>query len=91
MGERPTARFKRGYKWTYLIGLCPSEEREELRDNPAHGNTELFSLALGELAKEVGAGDTSASFELRGQSRLHTGGEVHIPNTSSLVKWFAGN
>src|SRR5215212_8267028 len=56
IGKRPTARFKRGYEWTYLYGFLRPESGEVFWMILPTVNTELFSLALGEFAKEVGAG-----------------------------------
>src|SRR4051794_41556008 len=56
VGERPVARFKRGYKWTYLYGFVRPESGKVFWLILPTVNTELFSLALGEFAKEVGAG-----------------------------------
>jgi hypothetical protein len=79
VGQRPTARFKRSYKWTYLYGF----------DHPRSGrvfwmilptvNTELFSLALEEFAREVGAGEDKHVVLVVDQAGWHTGGEVKLP------------
>ena len=37
VGKRPVARFKRGYKWTYLYGFVRPRERRGLLADPAHG------------------------------------------------------
>ncbi len=57
VGERPTARVKRGYKWTYLYGFVRPESGEVFWLILPTVNTELFSMALNEFAKEVGAGE----------------------------------
>jgi hypothetical protein len=56
VGERPTARFKRGYEWTYLYGFVRPQSGEVFWLILPTVNTELFSLALREFAKGVGAG-----------------------------------
>ena len=56
-GERPTARFKRGYKWTYLYGFVHPQSGRVFWMILPTVNTELFSLALEEFAREVGAGE----------------------------------
>src|SRR5215218_9191987 len=53
VGERPVARFERGYKWTYLYGFVRPESGKVFWLILPTVNTELFSLALGEFAKEV--------------------------------------
>jgi hypothetical protein len=55
VGKRPSARFKRAYEWTYLYGFVhPRSGRVFWMILPTV-NTEMFSLALREFAKEVGA------------------------------------
>ena len=56
VGKRPVARFKRGYKWTYLYGFVRPESGEVYWLIVATVNVKLFSMALNEFAKEVGAG-----------------------------------
>ncbi len=56
VGERPVARFKRGYKWTYLYGFVHPQSGEVYWLILPTVNTELFSIALNEFAREVGAG-----------------------------------
>lgn len=48
VGERPVARFKRGYKWTYLYGFVRPESGEVFWLILPTVNTELFSMALEE-------------------------------------------
>ena len=57
VGERPAARFKRGYKWTYLYGFVHPQSGEVFWMILPTVNTELFSMALREFAREVGAGE----------------------------------
>ena len=47
---------QRGYKWTYLYGFVRPESGQVFWMIVPTVNTELFSLALGEFAKEVGVG-----------------------------------
>jgi transposase len=42
-------------------------------------NVELFSMALGEFAKEVGAGEERRILLVVDKAGWHTGGEVEIP------------
>jgi hypothetical protein len=62
VGRRPTARFKRGYEWTYLYGFVHPQSGRVFWMILPTANTELFSLALGEFAKEVGPAPKNASF-----------------------------
>ena len=51
VGQRPIARFNRGYKWTYLYGfVCPQSGEVYWLILPTV-NVELFSRALQEFAK----------------------------------------
>ena len=61
VGKRLVARLKRGYKWTYLYGFVHPQSGEVFWMILPTVNTQLFSMALGEFAKEVGA-RTNASF-----------------------------
>ena len=56
VGKRPVARFKRGYKWTYLYGFVRPESGEVFWLILPTVNVGLFSMALFEFAEEVGAG-----------------------------------
>ena len=56
VGKRPVARFKRGYKWTCLYGFVRPESGEVYWLIVPTVNVKLFSMALNEFAKEVGAG-----------------------------------
>jgi transposase len=80
IGKRPTARFKRGYEWTYLYGFVRPESGQQVfwMILPTL-NTELFSLALGEFAKEVGACTNKRILLVLDKAGWHTGGEVELP------------
>ena len=79
VGERPTARFKRGYKWTYLYGFVHPQSGKVFWLILPTVNTELFSLALEEFAREVGAGEDKHVLLVVDQAGWHTGGEVRLP------------
>ena len=79
VGERPVARFKRGYKWTYLYGFVRPESGKVFWLILPTVNTELFSLALGEFAKEVGAGEEKRILLVVDKAGWHTGKEVEVP------------
>jgi transposase len=79
VGQRPIARFNRGYKWTYLYGfVCPQSGEVYWLILPTV-NVELFSRALQEFAKEVGAGEDKQVLVVLDQAGWHTGGEVELP------------
>jgi len=56
VGQRPTARLKRGYEWTYLYGFVRPTTGEVYWLILPTVNKELFSMALKEFTREVGAG-----------------------------------
>ncbi len=79
VGKRPVARFKRGYKWTYLYGFVRPESGEVFWLILPTVNTQLFSMALREFAKEVGAGEDKHVLLVVDKAGWHTGGEVEVP------------
>jgi transposase len=79
VGKRPLARFNRGYKWTYLYRfVCPQSGELYWLILPTV-NVELFSMALQEFAKEVGAGEDKHILLVLDQAGWHTGREVELP------------
>jgi len=79
VGKRPVARFKRGYKWTYLYGFVRPQSGEVYWLIVPTVNVELFSMALREFANEVGAGKDKHVLLVVDQAGWHTGKEVEIP------------
>ena len=79
VGKRPVARFKRGYKWTYLYGFVRPQSGEVYWLILPTVNVELFSMALDEFAKEVGVGKDKHVLLVVDQAGWHTGKEVEIP------------
>jgi len=79
VGERPVARAKRGYEWTYLYGFVRPQSGEVFWLILPTVNTELFSMALREFAKEVGAGEGKRVLLVVDQAGWHTGREVEVP------------
>ena len=79
VGKRPVARFKRGYKWTYLYGFVRPESGEVYWLIVPTVNVKLFSMALNEFAKEVGAGKDKHLLLVVDQAGWHTGKEVEVP------------
>jgi transposase len=84
VGQRPVARLKRGYKWTYLYGFVRPESGEVYWLILPTVNVELFSMALQEFAKEVGASKDKRVLLVVDQAGWHTGGEVEIPEGMHL-------
>ncbi len=79
VGRRPTARFKRGYKWTYLYGFVRPESGEVFWMILPTVNTDLFSMALGEFAEGVGASKDKRILLVVDKAGWHTGSEVEVP------------
>ncbi len=79
MGKRPVARFKRGYKWTYLYAFVHPESGEVYWLILPTVNVELFSMALLEFARQVGAGKERRILLVVDKAGWHTGGEVEVP------------
>jgi transposase len=79
VGKRPVARFKRGYKWTYLYAFVHPQRGEVYWLIVPTVNVELFSMALNEFAREVGAGKDKRVLLVVDQAGWHTGKEVEIP------------
>jgi transposase len=79
VGQRPTARVKRGYEWSYLYGFVRPTTGEVFWLILPTVNKELFSMALREFAKEVGAGEDKRILLVLDQAGWHTSGEVALP------------
>jgi hypothetical protein len=84
VGKRPTARFKRGYKWTYLYGFVRPTTGDLFWLILPTVNKELFSVALDEFAKEVGAGEDKRILVVVDQAGWHTSGELEAPEGIDL-------
>jgi hypothetical protein len=84
VGKRPVARFNRGYKWTYLYGFVRPQSGEVYWLILPTVNVELFSMALREFAKEVGAGKDKHVLLVVDQAGWHTGKELEIPEGIDL-------
>lgn len=80
VGQRPIARVKRGYQWTYLYGFVRPTTGEVYWLILPTVNKELFSMALGEFAKELGVGKDKHIILVLDQAGWHTSsGEVEVP------------
>ena len=77
--EARSPRFKRGYEWTYLYGFVRPESGRVFWLVLPTVNTELFSMALREFAREVGAGEDKRVLLVLDRAGWHTGGEVEVP------------
>ncbi len=79
VGKRPIARVKRGYKWTYVYGFVRPTTGEVYWLVLPTVNKELFSMALKEFAREVGAGENKRILLVLDQAGWHTSGQVEVP------------
>ncbi len=84
VGRRPIARLKRGYEWTYLYAFVRPESGEVYWLILPTANVALFSTALSEFAKEVGAGESKRVLLVVDKAGWHTGGEVEVPEGIDL-------
>ncbi len=79
VGERPIARVKRGYEWTYLYGFVRPTSGQVYWLILPTVNTELFSMALAEFAKEIGASENKRILLVLDQAGWHTSGDLQVP------------
>jgi transposase len=78
-GQRPVARVRRRYEWLYLYAFGrPSTGEVRWLILPTV-NVEVFSLALSQFAKEVGASKERRLLLVLDQAGWHTGKEVEVP------------
>ena len=91
VGNRPVARFKRGYKWTYLYGFVHPQSGKVYWLILPTVNVQVFSMALREFAKEVGAGEGKRVVLVVDKAGWHTGGEVEVPEGIHLEFLPAGS
>ncbi len=84
VGKRPIARAKRGYEWIYLYGFVRPVSGEVYWLILPTVNVELFSMALFEFAKEVGAGEDKRILLVVDKAGWHTGGKVEVPEGMHL-------
>jgi hypothetical protein len=85
VGKRPLARFKRGYKWTYLYGfVCPQTGQTFWLLLPSVAGY-LWSAALAEFAAALGAGASKQIVLVIDQAGWHISDEVVVPDGLHLV------
>jgi transposase len=79
-GQAARCSLQEGLQVDLPLRLRAPPERRALLADPAHGhNVELFSMALGEFAKEVAAGKDKRILLVVDQAGWHTGKKVEIP------------
>jgi len=84
VGRRPIAKARRGYEWSYLYGFVRPESGEVYWLILPTVNTEVFSMALREFAKEVGVGENKRILLVLDKAGWHTGGKVEVPEGMHL-------
>ncbi|MBA2712220.1 MAG: transposase [Rubrobacteraceae bacterium] len=82
--EAHSPALKRAYEWTYLYGFVRPTRGEVYWLILPTVNKELFSLALGEFAGEVGAGENKRVVLVLDRAGWHTSGEVEVPEEIHL-------
>ena len=80
VGKESIAMFERGYKWTYLYGFVRPQSGKVYWLILPTVNVELFSMALGEFAREVGAGEDKRVLLAVDKAGWHREGEVELPH-----------
>ena len=73
-----------GEAWTYLYGFVRPTTGEVYWLILPTVNKELFSVALQEFAREVGAGEDKRILLVLDQAGWHTSGEVEVPKGIDL-------
>ena len=83
--ERPLSQTWHRYEWLYVVAFVhPSSGRTFWLILPRI-DAELFSLALEEFAREVGAGPKKKILLVLDSAGWHTAGELRIPEGIELV------
>lgn len=84
-GQRPIVIVQPRYKWTYLYGfVCPQTGHTFWLLLPTV-TTALWSVALAEFARAIGAGPTKRVILVIDQAGWHTSAKVAIPDGLHLV------
>jgi transposase len=78
-GKETRCPFQGGYKWTYLYAFLYPESGKVYWLILPTVNVELYSMALREFAKEVGASKERRIVLVVDQAGWHTGKEVEVP------------
>jgi IS5 family transposase len=97
VGERPVARFKRGYKWTYLDGCVRPESGEVYWPILPTVNTKLFSMGLSRSSQRNLGNGAVRAFGLR-QARYRGLKKAHLQelatataaNVVRIANWLNG-
>jgi transposase len=91
VGQRPIARIKRGYEWTYLYGFVRPTTGEVYWLILPTANKELFSMTLQEFAREVGTGKDKRVLLVLDQAGWHTSSEVELSEGLHLEFLLSGS
>jgi hypothetical protein len=79
VGQRPTVKVHHRYEWTYLYAFAQPKTGDLHWLILPRVNTEVFSLALEEFAKEVGAGTKKRILLVLDQAGWHTSPRLRVP------------
>lgn len=79
VGERPIVEVHHRYEWTYLYAFARPKTGEVHWLILPRTNTDLFSLALGSFAREVGAGTKKRVVLVLDRAGWHTSPKLRLP------------
>jgi transposase len=85
-GERPLAPVHHRYEWLYVYGFFRPATGESFWLVLPTVNKELFSVALGEFAEWVGAGEDKRVLLAIDQAGWHTSKDVTLPEGIHLLR-----
>ncbi len=84
-GQRPRAPSQTRYEWLYVYGFVHPEGGETYWLVLPTVSIEAMSLALGEFARDVGAGPAKQVVLVLDQAGWHTSGKVTVPEGITLM------
>jgi hypothetical protein len=84
-GERPVVIVHHRYDWRYLYGFVCPETGETFWLILPTVSTEVFSMALNELATFLGLGPTNHIILVLDRAGWHTSGKLEIPDGIHLL------
>lgn len=79
IGERPLAKVHQRYEWTYLYAFARPQTGEVHWLILPTVNAEVFSLALENFAREVGAGKRKRILLVLDRAGWHTAKKLRVP------------
>src|SRR3954463_13063747 len=79
IGERPLVRVHQRYEWTYLYAFVRPKTGEVCWLGLTTVNAEVFSLAVENFAREVGAGKKKRILLVLDRAGWHTAKKLRVP------------